>query len=207
MLRDYHDSVFINCPFDNEYQAHLRAIVFCVYRCGFYPISALSEDNALDNRLSKIQNLIEGCRYGIHDISRTQLNAAGLPRFNMPFELGIFFGAKRFGDKVQKQKNGIVFESDRYSYQQYISDLNGVDVKSHGNNIDAIIRHIRNWLSTSSRRTTIPGYLTIINHFKKFSSTLPEILVQAELDEVDLPFNDLCLIIEEYLKSFPVKPK
>jgi hypothetical protein len=47
--------------------------------------------------LSKIEKLIEVSKYGIHDISRTELNAHNFPRFNMPFELGIFFGAKRHG--------------------------------------------------------------------------------------------------------------
>ena len=144
MTPTYNDSIFINCPFDKDYRTHLQAIVFTVYRCGFYPQSALSEDNALDNRLNKIERLIENCKYGIHDISRIELNPEGLPRFNMPFELGIFFGAKRFGNKIQRIKNAIVLEKERYSYQKYISDISGVDIKAHNNNNAIIIRHIRN---------------------------------------------------------------
>ena len=100
----YNDSIFINCPFDDAYRDKLEAIVFTVYRCGFFPISALSEDNALDNRLTKIQRLIRKCRYGVHDISRIEPNHKGYPRFNMPFELGIFFGAITFGRDSQKKK-------------------------------------------------------------------------------------------------------
>ena len=49
--------------------------------------------------------MIADCRYGIHDISRTELDRdSGLPRFNMPLELGIFLGAKRFGAEEQKRK-------------------------------------------------------------------------------------------------------
>ncbi|HTI92179.1 MAG TPA: hypothetical protein VL727_16410 [Puia sp.] len=33
----YNDSVFINCPFDDEYVPILRAIIYTVYRCGFSP--------------------------------------------------------------------------------------------------------------------------------------------------------------------------
>jgi hypothetical protein len=90
---DYEGAVFINCPFDDAYKPILRAIIFTVMRCGFVPRSALEDDNGLQNRLDKIQAVIAGCRYGIHDISRTSLNENGLPRFNMPFELGLFFGA------------------------------------------------------------------------------------------------------------------
>ena len=146
----YNDLVFINCPFDVEYQPNLEAIVFAIYRCGFYPLSALNEDNALDNRLTKILSLIERSRYGIHDISPTELNAHGLPRFNMPFELGIFYGAKRFGEKQQKNKNALVFERIKFSYQNFISDLSGVDIKAHNNNKETILRSIRNWLQTAS---------------------------------------------------------
>jgi len=113
MGHPYNDSVFINCPFDTDYQPKLEAITFAVYRCGFYPESALSEDNALDNRLTKIEDLLSKCKYGIHDISRVELNLHGYPRFNMPFELGLFFGARKFGNKVQKSKNALIFEKNR----------------------------------------------------------------------------------------------
>src|SRR5262249_5963635 len=35
------------------------------------------------------------CKYGIHDISRTEVtSASGLPRFNMPLELGVVFRSR-----------------------------------------------------------------------------------------------------------------
>lgn len=197
----YNDSVFINCPFDEEYAHILRAIVFTVYRCGFLPITALGEDNALDNRLQKIENCIEKCRYGIHDICRTELNDNNLPRFNMPFELGIFFGAKRFGNKNQKNKTALIFDVERYRYQEFISDLNGVDIKDHNNNPEAAIRKIRNWLTIASRRTTIPSHNTIITEYRAFSTKLPAIAKKLEFDLNDIPFNDYCLIVEESLKE------
>ena len=201
MNPSYNDLVFINCPFDTEYQPNLEAIVFAIYRCGFYPLSALNEDNALDNRLTKILSLIERCRYGIHDISRTELNAHGLPRFNMPFELGIFYGAKRFGDKQQKKKNVLVFEKTKFSYQNFISDLSGVDLKAHNNNTETILHSIRNWLRTSSRRSTIPGHTQLTGDFKKFQKELPGILNSLSLEKENLTFNDLCLIVEEFLNK------
>ncbi|MGI8635917.1 MAG: hypothetical protein ACR2KZ_10995 [Segetibacter sp.] len=101
---DYKDNVFINCPFNVDYINNLHALVFTVYRCGFVPVSALSEDNGLDNRLSKIENLIENSKYGIHDISRTELNDHGFPRFNMPFELGFSSGPKDLAAEIKKVK-------------------------------------------------------------------------------------------------------
>ena len=126
------------------------------------PRSSLEEENALNNRLSKIENLIDGCRFGIHDLSRTEYNNNALPRFNMPFELGIFFGAKKFGDEKQKSKVALVLEREKYLYQQFISDLNGIDTKAHYNDAEKAIKIVRDWLKSSSGRKTINGHLVII---------------------------------------------
>ena len=69
-------------------------MVFTVLRCGFTPRCALEVIDGGSTRISKIENLIEECPLGIHDISRTELDAANaLPRFNMPLELGLFLRA------------------------------------------------------------------------------------------------------------------
>ena len=201
MLRQatYDDSVFVNSPFDQQYARLLRAIVFTIYKCGFVPKSALGEDNALDNRLDKINRIIEECRYGIHDISRIELNKKRLPRFNMPFELGIFVGAKRFGDIVQKNKNALIFEKTKYLYQEYISDINGIDTKAHNNDPEIAIRNIRDWLKTASRRASIPGPAVIIKEYNKFQKNLPGILKPLGFKIDEIPFNDYCTIVEEAL--------
>ena len=200
-MPEYSDSVFVNCPFDNEYIPILRAIIFTIYRCGFFPVTALAEDDGLDNRLSKIERLIERCKYGVHDISRTELNANGLPRFNMPFELGVFFGAKRFGDRIQKNKVAIILDRDRFRYMQFISDLNGVDIRTHDGNYANAIQRIRDWLRTSSRRITIPGHLIIIGEYDEFSRNLPAVVERLGLDMNTIPFNDFCLIVEEAIQA------
>ena len=90
------DDVFINCPFDPEYAPIFNALVFTIYACGFRPRSAKELDDGGQTRIEKLFNLIEECRFGIHDLSRTELDAVNqLPRFNMPLELGMFLGAKR----------------------------------------------------------------------------------------------------------------
>ena len=183
------------------YTPIIRALVFTIYRCGFLPLTALAEDNALDNRLAKIEKYIESCRYGIHDISRIEVNINGLPRFNMPFELGIFFGAKRFGSIIQKEKNALIFDSERYRYQQFISDLNGIDIKAHNNNPAIAVRKVTDWLSTASKRTSIPGYKIIISEYALFEKGLPKIAETFGLDINDIPFNTYCLIVEEAIKG------
>src|SRR5258708_30366146 len=122
--------------------------------------------------------------------SRTELNPARFKRFNMPFELGIFFGAKKLGSVEQRNKNALVFERIKFSYQQYISDLNGIDTKAHNNDPNSVIRQIRNWLATASRRKTIPGHNIIIQEYAEFIIDLPDIVNFAGLDIDDIPFND-----------------
>jgi len=200
-MPDYNDSVFINCPFDDGYKTLFRAIIFTVYRCGFYPLSALSEDDGTDNRLAKIERLIESCKYGIHDISKTESNTEGLPRFNMPFELGVFFGAKRFGMGEQKNKVGIIFDIERYRYLKFISDINGVDIRPHDGKYNATIIHIRNWLKTASRRVTILGPNIIVDEYEDFLKNLPAIVAKLGFDIDHVTFNDYCSIVEEAIKQ------
>lgn len=177
----------------------MQAAVFAVYRCGFYPKSALEQDNGVANRLDKIVKMINECRYGIHDISRTQLNSRGLPRFNMPFELGIFIGASRFGGTAQKRKSAVIFDKTPYRYQQFLSDINGFDPKAHNNTQVNILRQIRNWLSTESRRKNIPTAPILISEYRRFSRSLPGLLRTAGLHANTMTFGDLCVVIKNYL--------
>ena len=88
---DYQISVFINCPYDAAYLKLFRSIVFAVIHCGFRARCAQEIDDAGQVRIDKILKIVEECRYGIHDVSRTELDRRNrLPRFNMPLELGLF---------------------------------------------------------------------------------------------------------------------
>jgi hypothetical protein len=108
IAQDFRQNVFINCPFDSDYQLIFHAIVFAVQIAGFKPRCALEASNAATFRLQKIRNIISDCKYGIHDISRTELSANGLPRFNMPLEFGIDYGCKEFGSNRHRSKGFLV---------------------------------------------------------------------------------------------------
>ena len=79
----YTDNVFINCPFDAAYKPLFNAMMFTVHDCGFIARCALEEEDASQVRIDKTYTIIADCRYGIHDISRTELDEnSGFPRFN-----------------------------------------------------------------------------------------------------------------------------
>jgi hypothetical protein len=194
----YNDSVFINCPFDDDYKPILRAIVYAIYRCGFLPQTALDEDDGTESRLLKIIRKMRGCRYGVHDLSRIELNPANLPRFNMPFELGVFFGAKHFGDIMQNRKNALILERDKYVYQQFISDLNGIDTKAHYNDPVIAMTRVHSWLNTASRRTkTIPGEALLRRQYNEFNQLLPDLATVTGYAVDTLPFLNLLDIVQE----------
>ena len=113
-------SVFINCPFDKEYQPLFDAIAFCVSACGFVPRCTLELTDAGEVRIENIYRLIAQCNHGIHDISRTEVKGQPyqLPRFNMPLELGIFLGAKRFGAH-SSQKRCLIMDRAPYRYKRF----------------------------------------------------------------------------------------
>jgi hypothetical protein len=192
----FNDSVFINCPFDDDYKPILRAIVYAIYRCGFFPQTALDEDDGTELRLLKIIRKMKGCRYGIHDLSRIELNTANFPRFNMPFELGIFFGAKYFGGNPQNGKNALILEREKYTYQQYISDLSGIDTKAHNNDPVLALKRVHSWLNTTSRRTTIPGEKMLQTKFEEFERVLPNLLAKTGYSLEDLPFLNFLDIVQ-----------
>ena len=199
----YNTNVFVNCPFDEQYRDIFRAIVFTVIECGFSVRCALELDDATQVRIKKIENLVKRSRYGIHDLSRTELDStSGLPRFNMPLESGLFLGAKCFGDTTQKRKSAMILDCERYRYQKFISDIAGQDIKSHENDYRITIVLVRDWLSAQSRRKSLPGGQRITNNYEEFRLMLPSICNELKFDPEDqLPFNDYTNAVRYWLRD------
>lgn len=199
---DYNDNVFINCPFDIDYKPLLDATVFTVYDCGFIVRCALEEDDASQVRIDKIYNIIADCRYGIHDISRTEIDkVSGFPRFNMPFELGVFLGAKKFGVEEHKRKSCLILDREPYRYQQFISDIAGQDIQTHNNTPEQTVKVVRNWLRTTSKRKMIPDGNIIWQRYRDFRNGLPMMAQFWELDANNLIFNDYTWMVVEWLRT------
>lgn len=187
---NYERNVFINCPFDNQYKDLFEAIVFAVQIAGFIPRCARESSNAGEIRLNKLMTIISECKYGVHDLSRTELNENGLPRFNMPLELGLDLGCKRFGSPLQREKRLLVMDTDPFRYQQFISDIAGQDIEPHSGSSDLVIRNVRNWLSTESGDNYIPGGPYIINQYAGFQAALPFLCESQRLEVEELTFGN-----------------
>jgi hypothetical protein len=195
-------SVFINCPFDDEYDPTFKAIVSTIFDCGFVPRCALENDDGSEIRISKIFNLVASCKYSVHDLSRTELDrATRLPRFNMPLELGVCLGAKRFGPARQKQTMALILDRDRYRYHKFISDIAGQDIHAHDGKAEKAVAVVRDWLSDSSKRRTIPGGGYIWRRYRAFREDLPAMCRDLKREPIELTFKDYTSIVSNWLKA------
>jgi hypothetical protein len=189
--RPHSKDVTINCPFDAAYKPTFDAILFAVYYLGFTARCALEADDASELRLDKIMRIIEQCPYGIHDISSVGLSAGiNLPRFNMPLELGLYLGCKRFGGGTHHGKACLILDTDPYRYRAFISDISGQDIHWHKGEPKRAIAEVRNWLAGVSKTRGLPGGADIAVRYARFIRDLPRLCRKLKRQPKDLTFAD-----------------
>ena len=203
-MTDYSKQVFVNCPFDDAYKTLFEAIVFTISDCGFRPRCALEVDDSGQVRMEKIFGIIFDCKFGVHDISRTELDSASrLPRFNMPLELGAFLGAKRFGTFEQKEKICLILDREVYRYQKFISDIAGQDIKVHENSAEKAVTLVRNWLRSATPQVSIPGGKAVWKRYRAFRKKLPTMSRTLRLSADELTFIDYTWLVSEWIRDNP----
>lgn len=203
----FEQNVFINCPFDEKYLPLFRAVIFTVHDMGFRARCALEARNAGQVRIEKIQNIIAECKYSVHDLSRTQLDKTHkLPRFNMPLELGIDLGCKRFGKGHEQEKVILVLDVQRFRYQRFISDISGQDVYEHGGTQRQIISQVREWLrpELDPRKVIIPSGADLLKRFRSFQRALPSICATLTWDLQRLGFVDYAYAVAFWIRANPL---
>lgn len=174
---------------------------------GFRARCALEASNAGNVRINKIQDIIAECKYSIHDLSRTQLDRTHrLPRFNMPLELGIDLGCKRFGKPHEQEKVILIMDVERFRYQRFISDIAGQDVYAHGSTQRGVVNQVREWLrlELDPRRVVIPSGAEILNRFQRFKNALPSICNRLHWDPDRLSFVDYAYAVAMWIDANPL---
>ncbi len=196
----YKKSVFVNAPFTDDRRDVFNAIVFSILACGFTPRCALEIDNAGQARFDKIVALIRDCHLGIHDISYMELDG-DLPRFNMPFELGVFLGADRFGQGWVGQKACTILDREAFRYQRALSDIAGQDIRAHDCEPRRASSETRAWLSHHiGRGAQIPGAAAIWTMDREFEAELPDLATASMRDSRDLTFLERRHLATEWLR-------
>jgi hypothetical protein len=124
-------SVFLNVPFDQNYEPLFVALISAIVALGRTPRSVLEVAEQGEGRLKRIFGLIRTCPVSIHDLSRVESPA----RFNMPFELGIAVALSR----IDRSHKFVVLEAKRHRLQMTLSDLNGIDPGVHNTTVRGVI--------------------------------------------------------------------
>lgn len=197
-------NVFINCPFDSDYVALLRPLLFTVIYAGYTPRIASERLDSGEPRIDKIAGLIKTSRLSIHDLSRIEATSKEeLYRLNMAFELGVDFGFRLFAGNEAKSKRFLILEKERYRYQKALSDLSGSDIKNHNNEPEEIVREVRNWfVEVTSCRP--PSGTRIWESFNEFMADFYQEREEQGYKGEDLktmPTQEYVDFIEEWLKD------
>jgi hypothetical protein len=196
----FDNNVFINCPFDDRYDPLFLAMVFAIHLVGFR-VRCSKEVNKGGDRLEKIMHLIRSCKYGIHDISRIQ-RTNKMPRFNMPFELGIDMAYQSGGNTKCKTKNILIMETHEYRYKQFISDLSGRDISPHYDRVSTVIDIVRDWLNDALRGTKkhpLPAGDLILKEYRKFQRNLRPMCAQLQLERNHMTFSDYHFVVAKFI--------
>jgi hypothetical protein len=103
------------------------------------------------------------------------------PRTFRALELGIFMGAKHYGAPRQREKRLLIFDTEQYRYQKFISDLAGMDIHAHGAEPETALIETRHWLTNVSRRQLL-GEQDLLVSNRAFREELPTLAERLGLD-------------------------
>ncbi len=175
---------------------------FTILACGYVPRCALDFSDSGTVRLQQIVALMTACGRSIHDISRVEPDdATGLPRFNMPLELGADLGLRLAGPAVQRERKILVLDSDPHRYDITLSDISGMDIEAHRKDVRSIIKVVRDWLNANRGDGPIlPGATAIAEDHAAYSKIAGDIITALRLDpHDDLPHQDYLDVVRQAL--------
>jgi hypothetical protein len=138
--------VFLNGPFDKSYEPLAIALIAALVAMGKRPTCVLEVPGVGQVRIDRILKHIASCSLSIHDLSRVQRSLVGgkrIPRFNMPFELGLAMAVASF-DRGRPPHGYLLLEAKAYRLQHTLSDVNGFDPYIHHGTQHGIIRCMLN---------------------------------------------------------------
>jgi hypothetical protein len=185
----HQDSVFLNIPYDAAFERLYLAYIVGISAFRLIPHTTLEIPDTT-RRLDRIQTLLRQCRYSIHDLSRVQVSrtAPRIPRFNMPFELGL---AVSWSSVNPGRHSWFVCDSERHRVLKSISDLAGTDINIHDGRIQGVMRELCNMFV---RRSVRPDVMDLMKLYRKLRSVLPQIQRRAGSHTLYEPrvFADIC---------------
>ena len=193
------NAVFLNIPYDEEFHGLYIAYIVGLFQLGLVPHLA-SEIPGGDRRLDRIIQLIQGCRYSIHDLSRVEVSVAppATPRFNMPLELGMTITWQILNPN---QHTWFVCESTSRRWQKSMSDLDGTDPYIHDGTVEGVFRELCNAFPRDRR----PSVQKMLEVYRLVDSALNSIFNKnGTRNPYDRSvFLDLSLLLSSLAAFFP----
>lgn len=171
--------VFLNLPYDSRFQNLYVAYIGAVRAFGMEPRVTL-EIGGGARRLDRIFNLIQGCEFSVHDMSRVEMEQTKprTPRFNMPFELGLAVA----WEKLHPGRHlWFVMEALNNRLAKSLSDLNGTDAYIHGGTIEGIFREIGNAFLRPRKQPSVQQMWKI---YREAKAEIPSILNRCGTDSL-----------------------
>lgn len=177
----------------------MRATCFAIMACGYAPRCALDYSDSGVVRFTEIVNMITECDRSIHDISRVELDReSGLPRFNMPLELGADLALRLAGPLRQRRRKTLILDAEAHRYDKTLSDISGMDIEVHANDSREIIRLVRDWLNANREPGVppLPGAAAINDDHDAYLGIAHDIVADLRLDpHDDLPHGDYLHVV------------
>jgi hypothetical protein len=169
-------SVFINCPYDQEFAPLFEAIIFAVQACDYKPRSALESGTVAEPRMERIIRAIFSSKYSIHDLSRCKGEGdEGLARFNIPLELGIAM-ARRYQMRSKRDRHDwLLLVPDGHVYAKVVSDLSGYDPLKYDGSVAAIVQRVVLWLATRPETVFAPTPKDVLAALPAFQAALQQL--------------------------------
>jgi hypothetical protein len=171
--------VFLNIPYDSQFEPLFLAYISGVSAFGLVTRATL-EIPSSNRRLDRILELVQGCEYSLHDLSRVELErqAPRTPRFNMPFELGLAVAHQHLS---KSEHQWFVFETKKFRLDKSLSDLNGTDPFIHSGSVGGLFREICNVFRRPGRQPSIQNIREIYREMRK---SLDQILREAGSESI-----------------------
>jgi hypothetical protein len=167
--------VFINLPFDDRHERIFLAMIAGLVGLGLNPRSVVQIPASVD-RLRRLVRIIQECPFSVHDLSRVSLCAGGqfrVPRFNMPFELGLA-AAISFAESGSRH-DWRLMEAVPYRLQVSLSDVDGYDPAIHNGTVEGTLEALLNVFPNrpGAPLAEVEDLLWVYRRLRAFRNTLP----------------------------------
>ncbi len=188
-------SVFLNVPYDKEFGPLFLAYIVGISGFGLVPRASL-ENQGATHRINHIVDLLHESDWSIHDMSRIDV-----PRFNMPFELGLAYHHSLSGEHTC-----FIFSVDYNRFEASLSDFKGFDIHQHGNDVSRVFSSLCAAFTSQQLNPTVKDMAAV---YELLKDRAPAILEDFGSESHLHPsvFSELVFTAQSFWGSRPVKTR